>query len=173
MVVSWGLPCYFYAHKIVILMQVQELKTPLLVKAADTLLNKSKFESMRRELHSFREENGWVEDSALFYCLAELQVHCCGWISLAAVQTSTERHHEQASSFVLDQCHLLMVPDLVNHQGDKSIHFLGGCAAIVVMSTGRLARTLTSCPNQKFADLVLPLAGAGVSCMYFNHNIMC
>ena len=50
------------------------MKTPLLVKAADALLNDSKFESLRHEMVSFRNENPWVEDSALFYCLAELQV---------------------------------------------------------------------------------------------------
>lgn len=68
--------CNVLSHQMRSCLQVQELKTPLLVKAADALLNKSKFESMRGELHNFREENSWVEDSALFYCLAELQVHC-------------------------------------------------------------------------------------------------
>lgn len=49
--------------------QVQATKDPLLKKAADNLLNGSKFSSLRKEMDAFRSENPWVEDSALFYCL--------------------------------------------------------------------------------------------------------
>lgn len=56
------------------MVQVEAAKAPLLQKAADKLLNDSKFSSLRREMDAFRAENPWVEDSALFFCLIEYQV---------------------------------------------------------------------------------------------------
>ena len=53
---------------------MEAAKAPLLRKAADKLLNESKFGSLRREMDAFRAENPWVEDSALFFCLIEYQV---------------------------------------------------------------------------------------------------
>ncbi len=58
-------------------LQVEAAKAPLLRKAADKLLNESKFSSLRREMDAFRAENPWVEDSALFFCLIEYQVKTC------------------------------------------------------------------------------------------------
>ena len=58
-------------------LQVEAAKAPLLKKAADKLLNDSKFSSLRREMDAFRAENPWVEDSALFFCLIEYQVKTC------------------------------------------------------------------------------------------------
>ena len=49
-------------------------KKPLLKKAADRLLNDSNFKSLRKEMDGFRQENPWVEDSALFFCLIKFQV---------------------------------------------------------------------------------------------------
>ena len=49
-------------------------KKPLLKKAADRLLYDSKFQSLRAEMDGFRQENPWVEDSALFFCLIKFQV---------------------------------------------------------------------------------------------------
>lgn len=60
------------------LMQVRDSRVPLLKKAADRLLEKSKFSSLRQEMDSFRSQNPWVEDSALFFCLIKLQVSCNG-----------------------------------------------------------------------------------------------
>ena len=60
------------------LMQVRDSRVPLLKKAADRLLEGSKFSSLRQEMDSFRSQNPWVEDSALFFCLIKLQVSCDG-----------------------------------------------------------------------------------------------
>ena len=66
---------------VVSLLKVRDSRIPLLKKAADRLLEESKFSGLRKEMDSFRSENPWVEDSALFFCLIKLQVssHCtCG-----------------------------------------------------------------------------------------------
>ena len=60
------------------LLQVRDSRVPLLKKAADRLLEGSKFSSLRQEMDSFRSQNPWVEDSALFFCLIKLQVRCHG-----------------------------------------------------------------------------------------------
>jgi hypothetical protein len=52
---------------------VQRVKVPLLKKAADALRMGPKFESLRSEAAAFRAANPWVEDSALFYCLANFE----------------------------------------------------------------------------------------------------
>ncbi len=49
------------------------MKVPLLKKAADALRMGPKFESLRSEAAAFRAANPWVEDSALFYCLANFE----------------------------------------------------------------------------------------------------
>jgi hypothetical protein len=49
------------------------MKTPLLKKAADTLLAKGKFETMFLEMEAWRKRNQWVEDSALFYAIATFE----------------------------------------------------------------------------------------------------
>ena len=59
-------------------LQVRDSRVPLLKKAADRLLEGSKFSSLRQEMDSFRSQNPWVEDSALFFCLIKLQVRCHG-----------------------------------------------------------------------------------------------
>ena len=48
------------------------LQLPLLDKAALRLLQGEEFEGLRAEMNAFREENGWVESSALFRWAA-----CC------------------------------------------------------------------------------------------------
>lgn len=53
--------------------QVQRVKVPLLEKAADALRTDPKFEGLRAEAAEFRSANPWVEDSALFYCLANFE----------------------------------------------------------------------------------------------------
>ena len=50
--------------------QVAEQKTPILNKATRRLLTDSKFSALKGELDEWRKEHDWVEDSALFYCLA-------------------------------------------------------------------------------------------------------
>ncbi|KAK9824025.1 hypothetical protein WJX72_007052 [[Myrmecia] bisecta] len=52
--------------------EVAAVKQPLLDKAADRLLNESRFGQLRGEMDGFRGQTPWVEDSALFYCLAQL-----------------------------------------------------------------------------------------------------
>ena len=47
-----------------------QVKEPILKKATQRLLADAKFASLRQELDAFRSSNSWVEDSALFYCLA-------------------------------------------------------------------------------------------------------
>ena len=72
-------------------LQVEAAKAPLLRKAADRLLNESKFSSLRREMDAFRAENPWVEDSALFFCLIEYQVdmsnQCQSWTKPVNIST--------------------------------------------------------------------------------------
>ncbi len=70
-------------------LQVEAAKAPLLRKAADRLLNESKFSSLRREMDAFRAENPWVEDSALFFCLIEYQVKTCPTNAKAGQNLST------------------------------------------------------------------------------------
>ena len=53
--------------------QVQRVKVPLLEKAADALRTDPRFEWLRSEAAAFRAANPWVEDSALFYCLANFE----------------------------------------------------------------------------------------------------
>ncbi len=70
-------------------LQVEAAKAPLLRKAADKLLNESKFSSLRREMDAFRAKNPWVEDSALFFCLIEYQVKTCPTNATAGQYLST------------------------------------------------------------------------------------
>jgi len=70
-------------------LQVEAARAPLLRKAADKLLNESKFSSLRREMDAFRAENPWVEDSALFFCLIEYQVKTCATNATANQYLST------------------------------------------------------------------------------------
>lgn len=51
---------------------VNDFREPLLVKVADRLLGDSKHGELRKQMDAFRTENAWVEDSALFFCLANL-----------------------------------------------------------------------------------------------------
>ncbi|KAL0030183.1 hypothetical protein WJX77_001948 [Trebouxia sp. C0004] len=94
--------------------QVEAAKAPLLRKAADKLLNESKFSSLRREMDAFRAENPWVEDSALFFCLIEYQEDTKdqGWWfwpepirkrDPAAVAEATKRHEENINRFIAQQ----------------------------------------------------------------------
>jgi hypothetical protein len=56
------------------------LQLPLLDKAALRLLQGKEFEGLRAEMNAFREENSWVESSALFRwvpCCAR----CACWVS--------------------------------------------------------------------------------------------
>lgn len=48
------------------------MKQELLRKAADRLRQGGKFQQIREEAAEFRQQNPWVEDSALFYALS----HC-------------------------------------------------------------------------------------------------
>lgn len=58
-------------------MQIRKIKEPLLKKAADRLLNDSKHKQLKAGMDAFRQENPWVEDSALFHCLANFEVRSC------------------------------------------------------------------------------------------------
>lgn len=92
--------------------EVAAAKKPLLKKAADRLLNDSKFKSLRREMDAFRQENSWVEDSALFFCLIKFQEDTKDrawwtWSDEAlrkrepqAVQRATERHKDDIERFI-------------------------------------------------------------------------
>lgn len=51
--------------------QVAAVKSPLLRKAAQTLLTSAKFAGLRGLLAEFRAENPWIEDSALFDALRQ------------------------------------------------------------------------------------------------------
>lgn len=50
--------------------QVRDIKTPILDKAADRIRTDSKFREVRAGAEAFRQQNPWVEDSALFYALS-------------------------------------------------------------------------------------------------------
>ena len=50
---------------------VRDWKAPLLLKAAKRLCTDDRFQFLRVELHKFRRENVWVEESALFYALTQ------------------------------------------------------------------------------------------------------
>lgn len=51
-------------------MQVRDVKTPILEKAADRIRTDSSFQELRAGAEAFRQQNPWVEDSALFYALS-------------------------------------------------------------------------------------------------------
>jgi 4-alpha-glucanotransferase len=53
--------------------QIRKVKEPLLKKAADSLLNDSKHKNLKAGMEAFRQQNPWVEDSALFHCLANFE----------------------------------------------------------------------------------------------------
>lgn len=46
------------------------MKEPILKKATKKLLTDSKLAGLKNELDAWRAEHTWVEDSALFHCLA-------------------------------------------------------------------------------------------------------
>ena len=46
------------------------MKTPILEKAADKLRKDASFKELRAGADAFRQQNPWVEDSALFYALS-------------------------------------------------------------------------------------------------------
>ena len=50
--------------------QVRDVKTPILEKAADRIRTDSSFRELRAGAEAFRQQNSWVEDSALFYALS-------------------------------------------------------------------------------------------------------
>ena len=50
--------------------QVRDVKTPILEKAADRIRTDSSFRELRAGAEAFRQQNPWVEDSALFYALS-------------------------------------------------------------------------------------------------------
>ena len=50
--------------------QVRDVKTPILAKAADRIRTDSSFRELRAGAEAFRQQNPWVEDSALFYALS-------------------------------------------------------------------------------------------------------
>jgi len=49
------------------------VKEPILNKATKRLLLDPKFASLKEELTAFREAESWVEESALFYALANFE----------------------------------------------------------------------------------------------------
>lgn len=51
-------------------MQVAKMKTPILNKATRRLLTDPNFSDLKKELRTWRREHSWVDESALFYCLA-------------------------------------------------------------------------------------------------------
>ena len=53
------------------------LQLPLLDKAAHRLLHGEGFEGLRAEMTAFREENNWVEQSALFRWACCARCACC------------------------------------------------------------------------------------------------
>ncbi len=54
----------------VVLSQVRDIKTPILGKAADRIRTDASFKELRAGTDAFRQQNPWVEDSALFYALS-------------------------------------------------------------------------------------------------------
>ena len=54
------------------------MKTPLLKKAADRLRLQPDFASLREQAAGFRQQNSWVEDSALFYALSHYEEELVG-----------------------------------------------------------------------------------------------
>ena len=52
-----------------VVLQIDDAKTPILVKAADRLLAGGKFEGLLSEMKQFAKENSWCEDSAVFHAL--------------------------------------------------------------------------------------------------------
>ena len=46
------------------------MKTPILEKAADRIRTDASFRELRAGADAFRQQNPWVEDSALFYALS-------------------------------------------------------------------------------------------------------
>ena len=46
------------------------MKTPILEKAADRIRTDASFRELRAGADAFRQQNLWVEDSALFYALS-------------------------------------------------------------------------------------------------------
>lgn len=49
---------------------MRDIKTPILEKAADRLRKGASFQELRAGADAFRQQNPWVEDSALFYALS-------------------------------------------------------------------------------------------------------
>ncbi|KAL3141911.1 4-alpha-glucanotransferase dpe1, chloroplastic/amyloplastic [Trebouxia sp. C0010 RCD-2024] len=90
---------------------VRDSRIPLLKKAADRLLEEAKFSGLCREMDSFRSQNPWVEDSALFFCLIKLQEDTkeMGWWQWplpirkrepAALADATGRHKTDIERFI-------------------------------------------------------------------------
>ncbi|KAK9794332.1 hypothetical protein WJX73_001909 [Symbiochloris irregularis] len=50
--------------------EVEKVRTPILVKAADKLLAGGKFDGLLKEMKQFAKDNAWCQDSALFHALA-------------------------------------------------------------------------------------------------------
>ena len=74
--------CCCLTPLLVLALQVQKTKVPLLRKAADALRTAPEHEGLRSEAAAFRKGNPWVEDSALFYCLANFEeglAHMAWW----------------------------------------------------------------------------------------------
>ena len=90
-----------------------QLKSPLIHKAAETLLDSGSFESMRKHLADFRERNAWVEESALFDCLRreKSRVDKPWWEweadlrsrEASALQNAREQHKRDMDVFVATQ----------------------------------------------------------------------
>jgi 4-alpha-glucanotransferase len=60
------------------MVQVREVKGPLLRKAADRLRLEPKFKDLQEQGAAFRQLNPWVEDSALFYALSHHEEELVG-----------------------------------------------------------------------------------------------
>lgn len=58
--------------------QVKATKMPLLRKAAERLLGQPEFGGLKSEMEAWRKRNQWVEESALFYALANLEEGLAG-----------------------------------------------------------------------------------------------
>lgn len=67
------LPDLVEAHLPADFFKVKDVKEKLLRKAADRLRQGDKFQQMREEAADFRQQNPWVEDSALFYALSHYE----------------------------------------------------------------------------------------------------
>jgi 4-alpha-glucanotransferase len=94
-------------------LQVAEVKQPLLQKAAQRLLTSPKFAGLRKLMSKFRADNPWLEDSALFDALRQ-QPDLAGldwwkwpeplrFRKASAIKDAHKQHKQQVDEFVAVQ----------------------------------------------------------------------